>query len=253
MKAHEILYELEKDLFDPLNFLWLGYVYSDLFDCRLNLYRGVNQWAVVAERLGYSQKGGYMSLSIQYFGNCIKPIITQHGTEWDQYEVFPITFEDFTKLDGDFFSIRKDVKEIKVRDTIIPVSQDKNLYRKVGIEMNNSEDEIGWCELGRYLVIEYSHLFRATDEELNKYLPEGLEKILVLDEWYHKDYVDAEDLMDMKDANVAEDYFDRHGPFESYETYPMLAEVLATGNPQHYKPSLKPNTHWSFWPESGSL
>ena len=253
MNAQEILKQLEENLFDPLDFLWLGYVYSDLIDCRLNLFKDKNQWAIVAERLGYSQKGGMIDLAIQYFGNCILPIITPSGTTWDQYSVYPITYRAAQDVDGDFFSIRKDVKALKVRNTIVTICQDREKYERAGIHVPDHKEEIGWENVGRYLILNHSDLFRATDEELYKYLPKELEKIMVLDEWHHKDYKEAEELVDINRKNVASDYFDRHGPFDSYETYPMLAKVLATGDVSFYKPTMTPNTHWKFWPEAGSL
>ena len=45
---------------------------------------------------------------------------------------------------------------------------------------------------------------------------------------------------------------DNNSP-SKYETWRMIAKVIVTGNTKHYKPTLKPNTHWSNYPESGSL
>jgi hypothetical protein len=33
----------------------------------------------------------------------------------------------------------------------------------------------------------------------------------------------------------------------------MLAEAIAAGNVQLYRPTEAPNNHWSNWPESGTL
>ncbi|WP_442788369.1 DUF7003 family protein [Dactylosporangium sp. NBC_01737] len=37
------------------------------------------------------------------------------------------------------------------------------------------------------------------------------------------------------------------------ETYRLIADVLATGDPARYRPTLAPTTHWSHWPESGTF
>jgi len=58
MNPQEILKQLEENLYEPLNFLWFGHVYSHLIESRLNLFKHKNQWAIVAERLGYSERGG---------------------------------------------------------------------------------------------------------------------------------------------------------------------------------------------------
>jgi hypothetical protein len=39
----------------------------------------------------------------------------------------------------------------------------------------------------------------------------------------------------------------------SYETWQMIAKVITTGDTSFYKPTLKPNTHWINWQDSGSL
>ncbi|MGC4767981.1 DUF7003 family protein [Micromonospora sp. DT44] len=37
------------------------------------------------------------------------------------------------------------------------------------------------------------------------------------------------------------------------ETFRQIADALATGDRTLYAPKAQPNTHWSHWPESGSL
>jgi hypothetical protein len=39
----------------------------------------------------------------------------------------------------------------------------------------------------------------------------------------------------------------------SYETWQQIAKVIVTGDISCYSPTLKPNTHWSNWEDSGSL
>jgi hypothetical protein len=83
--------------------------------------------------------------------------------------------------------------------------------------------------------------FRATELELRTSVPSDLPRLLTLDEWHHRDFSIG------RKNNI-------FGELPStYETYPMLAETLVLGNPKWYQPTLPPNTHWSFWPQSGSL
>jgi hypothetical protein len=39
----------------------------------------------------------------------------------------------------------------------------------------------------------------------------------------------------------------------SYQTFPRLAEVLATRDPSRFCSTLPSNNHWSNWPEAGQL
>jgi hypothetical protein len=65
-------------------------------------------------------------------------------------------------------------------------------------------------DVGRSLVTQHRDIFRATDAELYKSLPPDLEKILVIDEWYHRDYfqmaapeLTAEEREDIQSASLA--------------------------------------------------
>jgi hypothetical protein len=85
----------------------------------------------------------------------------------------------------------------------------------------------------RELVPEHRDLLLADETELRARIPADLPKVLQLEEWHQPDLF-------------------RTIPSAS-ETYQMVAEVLVDGDVTHYRPSLPPNTHWSNWPESGSL
>ena len=65
-------------------------------------------------------------------------------------------------------------------------------------------------------------------------MPEGLQQIMQLEEWNHPDIA----------GGVAP---------SSNEAFQQLARVLATGDTKSYRPTESPNTHWRFWPDSGSL
>jgi hypothetical protein len=124
------------------------------------------------------------------------------------------------------------------------------------------------------------------DDELYKSIPRDLKKILVLDEWYHKDFseiyapmmsdeylkyiyefnkengglgeidfVTFETICRNQEKNNQEankEQWDENRP-GAHETWRQLAKVIATGNTSFYKPTISPNTHWKNWPDSGSL
>jgi hypothetical protein len=60
-------------------------------------------------------------------------------------------------------------------------------------------------------------------------------QVLLLEEWHHPNVVDAADR-----------------PSGS-ETFQQIARVLVSGNPEEYRPTRVPNTHWRYWPEGGTL
>lgn len=63
----------------------------------------------------------------------------------------------------------------------------------------------------------------------------SMDLILQLNEWNHPDVVD-----------------DSERPSGS-ETFQQLARVLVTGDKSKYAPTNPSNTHWSNWPDGGTL
>ncbi|MER7769481.1 hypothetical protein [Kitasatospora sp. NPDC096140] len=70
--------------------------------------------------------------------------------------------------------------------------------------------------------------------ELRARLPAGLPLLLRLDAW-----------------NQPDDFGET--PPSGPETFRLLAEVLDSGDPTRYRPTLAPDTHWSHWPDAGTL
>jgi hypothetical protein len=113
----------------------------------------------------------------------------------------------------------------------------------------------------RRLVPLRRNLILADEDELRGWLPGDLPEILRLDEWHHTD-------MDVMAPGAERERRREHHrilasvsgstvPFETLpsdtEVYRQLAEVLATGDATRYAPTQPANTHWSHWPESGSM
>ncbi|MCW3816604.1 hypothetical protein ONA91_19345 [Micromonospora sp. DR5-3] len=85
----------------------------------------------------------------------------------------------------------------------------------------------------RRLVPTHRNLLLATEDELRARIPNDVPEILRLEEWHQP-------------------VFDDVLPSQT-ETYRLIAEVLTTGDPGRYQPTLPPTTHWSHWPNSGTL
>ena len=268
------------------NFLPLNHPYTYLIDTRLNLFRSNEEWAIAAEILGYNPRGGRIELNIYYHGNCLLNLERYNNRDVNNYAVCPIDEESFQEAAPDEL-LSPMAQSLLVRGIQIDLSHDKSEYESAGIELVEFEpDRITVDEVGRLLITRNEAVFRATDAELYKSIPQNLKKILVLDKWHHKDFtvrpqkiMSAEDIISTYNLNkqignlheiTLADFTatiraqeKRMGQLEleewatarpsSYETWQQIAKVLATGDTSYYHPTLEPNTHWSNWPESGSL
>ncbi|MER6503159.1 hypothetical protein ABT218_28310 [Streptomyces sp. NPDC001455] len=85
----------------------------------------------------------------------------------------------------------------------------------------------------RRLVPEHRDLILADEAEVRSRIPGDLPKVLQLEEWHQPEDVET--------------------PPSTSETYQQISEVLASGDVGRYRPRLSPNTHWSNWPDSGTL
>lgn len=284
----DILNTLDRSNRDGLYtwFIPLGHPYSYLIDCRLNIFRSASgEWAIAAERLGFNPRGGYIELEIYYYGNCLKNLEEYNNSFSNSYLVFPVGNESFEAgIDGEV--LKPDSGYWLIREEKVPLIHDKVAYDNAGIELKEYEPgEISIEEAARLIILKHSKLFRATDAELYKSIPSHVKKIIVLDEWFHRDYdqpitispdnnlknayelnkasmvkngiilEDFLNLMQRQNENsrkVNEENYNNNRP-SSYETWQLIAKVISQNNPALYKPTLQPNTHWKNWPESGSL
>ena len=265
------------------HFIDLGNGYSYLIDCRLNIFEDGDDWAIAAERLGFNPRRGCIELNIYYYGNCLTNLEHYNGQDTNYYTVFPVDDDDFwATTDG--AALTGDGSSWRVRGQQVELNLQREDYAAAGIKLKEYEPgEILIQEVARLLVGRHSELFRATDEELYKSLPAGLKKRLVLDQWYHRDFNEIpqptlgdeqlrsvfafnkdscqmtfEDFaqlyreQEQRTQTYNQDQWQDNRPSE-YETWQLIANVIATGDPAAYRPTLIPNTHWKFWPDSGSL
>jgi hypothetical protein len=246
-----------------------------------------DKWAIVSERLGYNPRGTGITLDICYFGNCLMNLENYNGQDVNYYTVLPIDWDNFIEtVDSEF--LKPDAKFWTIRGKQIELNHTKQDYYDAGIELKENEaGEISLEEVGRLLITKQRDLFRATDQELYKSIPSHLKKILIIDEWYHRDfneivqpvisdehlrttyefnknlaggqdYMNYENFVAMfrhqeqSNSNFNQSQWQDNRP-SSYQTWQLLAKVIATGDASFYKPTLQPNTHWKNWPDSGSM
>jgi hypothetical protein len=209
-----------------------GYVY--LADTRLSAYRNESGWALVIEIIGANYKaGGYHGIdnTLHCYGNCL---FCKTGTANENFLKFIADGEGERLFDEEYeWYVNPGTQNLRLREALIPLNLEVNFLAAKEIVFEEAS-RVTAAELLRSLVPEYQNLYFATEEELRQRVPSDLPLILRLEEWNHPDLA-AEEL-----------------PSHS-ETFQMIADVLISGNPSLYKPTLAPNTHWRNWPEGGSL
>ena len=107
--------------------------------------------------------------------------------------------------------------------------------RSIGLEPTEPEPErVRTFEVCRYLAAIERERVLATPDERRTHVPPDLTEVLVLDDWHHPDTVTGQ---------VASDT----------AAFRSIARFLATGDIAAYDASEPGNTHWSNWPDGGSL
>ena len=74
----------------------------------------------------------------------------------------------------------------------------------------------------------------ATEEERRRLVPHDLPLFARLDEWYHPDVAGGELVSECS-------------------TFQNLAAAMVAMEPNMFRLIEKPNTHWTNWPEGGTL
>ena len=278
MNAFEVLNTLDNyNVNEFWSFFSLNHPYCYTIDSRLNVFTGPhNAWAIVCEVLGYNPRAGCITLELTFLGNCLINLPITNNKSSNVRRVIPVDWDQFEET-IDIETLKPGAVWWMVRGEKVPLSHNKKDYTDNGIELQELENpnEISIEEAGRLIILKYADLFRATDEELYQSLPDNLNKILVLDEWHHQEFYLQlsmfEDpaflsLFDKGEEPVKEqirkqraqteqynqEEWDKNRP-SLYETWQQIADVIATGDVSLYRPTIKPNSHWKNWPESGTM
>ncbi|MET7372694.1 DUF7003 family protein [Micromonospora arida] len=213
MRSAEILDQFDTAAAD-FKFPDLGHVYYYAVDARLHAYRDAQRWALIVEVLGYSPRAGNLTDVLHVFGNCL--------TEGES----GYTSEDILDRIDNWDEI-EDVDQPEIYDGGSIVVRG----RRITVAAERGEELV---DVLRRLVPDHRELLLADEVELRRRIPADIPEIIRLDQWHHP-YLLQDTL-----------------PSQS-ETFRQLADVLTTGDVGRYAPDIRPNTHWSNWPESGSL
>lgn len=217
-----------------------GYIY--LAATRLSLYRSSSDWALVIEVFGFSPRAGMPDVGIYTFGSTIHHTKTSSEfvtvEAYDRYLansahaemsfIHPIAYADDAEHEEDILP----GSEILLRGVVLQ-SPSVDELASTQIEPDNPPN-VAVYEMCRWLAAEDRALVLCTEDERRQNVPAGLQQLMQLEEWNHPDIAGGV----MPSAS---------------ETFRQLAKVLATGETAAYRPSEPSNTHWRFWPDSGSL
>jgi len=229
----EVLRQLDQSA-EAFSFLMLDNGYDYPAAARLSAYSDGNRWAMVIEGLGYHNRCNFHEAIqdvIYFYGNILS---RPPGTSNED-----VLYPTGDPLDGPLFdaeygwTVREGMVHIRIRDQLIPLNLDLESMRALGVELQ-FPPAVGGHELLRSLVPKHRDGLLATEADLHERVPPSLPLVLRLDEWHHPDLSSGEI------------------PSEN-ETFRMIADVVASADHSLYRPTREPNTHWSNWPNGGSL
>ncbi len=252
LTANDVIAYLDNCIIDDPNcfFMDLEHPYFYTANSRLTLFADEFRWAIVFEKNGYGNRTNTIDLELNFFGNCLHnlPRAGADGRYVCNAKYLTLVDHDaLSDIGASSIEVPLSATSVRLRSTPVQIPSTKEEFAKWVPDIHEDhglfERPTLW-DLARFLAFEYADLCRATDAEKRLCLPSGLPEIMTVDEWHHRryyHYVNGPDNELMGDAP------------STYETFPLLAEVLATRDPSRFCPTLPPNNHWSNWPEAGSL
>ena len=220
-----------------------GYVY--LAATRLSLHRSPEDWAMVIEVFGFSPRSGVPDIHVYTFGSRLIRDEPAEGTSkkaqqdhlknnpHNESRFFQPIDEGSWHDEDDPEVVSSEASTLELRGEVVKIPRAKE-FKKHKIELEDAPS-IQTFELCRFLAATHRDLVLATAEERRASVPSDLTEILVLDEWNHPNVVDEDER-----------------PSGS-KTFKALADVLVHGDVSRFKVAGKPNTHWSNWPDGGTL
>jgi hypothetical protein len=228
-------------------FLDLEHGYCETAGNSIHLYADSTRWAIVFEKSGYQNRGTSAEIELNYIGNCINYPIDKYPERnyitnaSNVVLIEPTEFKRIENKEGNdletFEQIDPKIKEVKIRNKMFPFNNNYKDYEKVGIKVrdyNNPGKLIGFGDLVRYLNETNPAVISANEDDIRKHIPKDLPKLMTINEFHFNST------------------YDKSVPPGKQETYKLIARVLVTRDTMNWKPTQKPNNHWTNW-ESGNL
>lgn len=223
------------DYLDSCEFPMLDNGYYYHADQQLKIYRNETDWLMILQVIQYHNHcysiDGFTTITYKY-GSAV----SADQSFRDDSFFFPVPEQErevFLDDEEDYSSkLNPLVDQIKIDDTYIPLEHDPMKYLAKGIELESKEKIRPW-EVLRYITPEYSHLLWQTREQLA--IPANYKEEITFSNWEHPDNIDT-NMSDMKSFQEIAKCLALNLPFEK--------EKIDTKDS---------NTHWSNWPDGGTL
>lgn len=205
---------------------------------RMHLFADTYNWAIVFEICGYNNRTNSLNTQLVYFGSCLKNL-DKVGDNISNTKFIDVVSEiQLMEVVDSNLVINNEVKNIEIKGKRIDIQRSLERYSQLGIKLE--EDKIDIVSFFRYLGETSPNSLFLEESVVTQCLSYHIPKILHIDKWYHKSfgYVNGQLYGELP---------------SSYETFNQIAEVLISKDKSKYKPSNKPNNHWSNWPNAGQL
>ncbi len=223
-------------------FLDLEHGYCKTAGNKIHLYADSTRWAIVFEKCGYQNRANNAEIELDYVGNCISYAIDKyHEGSYitNASNIVLITSQEYERITNkeDFELISPTASQLTIHGQKVAIDHDTKKYLALGIkprDYDNPKNLIGYSDIVRFFSDTNPELVSATEDEIKQHIPHDIPKLMTLDRFHFISTYDKSSLP------------------SSQETYQLIAKVLVTRDITCWKPTLKPNNHWTNW-ESGDL
>jgi hypothetical protein len=200
----QILQFLDRS-FDEIKIPCFGNMNVDYLASGLLVFRDHQQWLLIFNSIAWCPAGNGLTTIIECIGN---------GCSSKKFYGDRYLCTGQIEYDQDLDQYLVNVRSKSINVSELNVIAYPDLY---------SDRE---CDVAIALLANYREELLANEAEYGIFIPDGMVKILELDEWHHPDW---------------------GCPPSQTETFPLIAEVLYIGNPDIYQPASRPNTDWRLW------
>jgi len=218
-----------------------GYVY--LASTRMSVYRSERDWAIVIEVFGFSPRAGGPDIQIYTFSsklhdrnpssNYVSEDAYKGYLENNPYNesrfIYPIDNSDWVNEEDQEYVNENGICLLRGNEIPFPESSD---FKEFGIELE--EEAPLTFEFCRFLAGKHRDLVLCTEEERRVSVAPEMGLLLQLDTWNHPDISGGE-------------------LPSSSESFQQIAKMIVESSPKPFKQTKNDNTHWSNWPEAGTL
>lgn len=197
--------------FERIDMPCLGNMNIDYIANRLSLYRSPDKWLMLFNSIVWWPAAEGLMTTVEVVGS---GVIGKQGFDNDRLFAPGEIKLDYQQVEGPEQLLALQVREQEVPVASLKIQPNYELQVEYGF----------WAAVA--LAEHYKEQLFASEAEIARFIPAGFQHLLTLDQWDHPNW---------------------NRPASQTESFPRLAEILATGDPGLWKPVADPNTHWSHW------